>query len=285
MKTAKRLTRVLLSVLLMLLCVQAVYAAENTMQVVFEDVTDSADTLMGEAKIKISIKETGGDISASQLKFVFSGNGKYKSIAYSDTINQLVEKATGKQPFFIQPIDAKTANASKSFDIAFTGANKYSLPVSASGTDIAVVTFEGEPDEEITLATGDLENSYCVIAPNIIEPKNYVAEENSITVKCSKSEQTGVKLTANIKLSELEASGGFADDSGISLKLTNHKNNQVRTFKLSEANKIDAVTYKFEIAQLTTGKYDIALVADGFVSKPLENVNLFGKQNRYAYLR
>ena len=79
MKTAKRLTRVLLSVLLMLLCVQAVYAAENTMQVVFEDVTDSADTLMGEAKVKISIKETGGDISASQLKFVFSGKLKFNS--------------------------------------------------------------------------------------------------------------------------------------------------------------------------------------------------------------
>ena len=70
MKTAKRLTRVLLSVLLMLLCVQAVYAAENTMQVVFEDVTDSADTLMGEAKVKISIKETGGDAYTKNQAYI-----------------------------------------------------------------------------------------------------------------------------------------------------------------------------------------------------------------------
>lgn len=255
-------------------CIQAVFAVDNTMQIIFEDVTDSADTLAGETKVKISVKETGGDISAAQLKFNFSGSGSFKSIAYSDEINNLVKNSGGGQPFFVQPIDAKSANSSKSFDIAFTGATKYSLPVSASGTEIAIVTFSGEPGEEITLATGDLENSFCVIVPNIIEPKNHVTEAKDITVKFSNTTKTGVKLTANIDLNELKESGGFADDSKVSLKLTNTENNQVRTFKLSDADKKDAALYKFEIDKLAAGTYDIALVADGFVSKALENVNL-----------
>ena len=257
-------------------CIQAVFAADDTMQIIFEDVTDRADTLTGEAKVKISVKATGGDISAAQLKFSFSGSGSFKSIAYSDEINELVKNSGGGQPFFVQPIDAKSANSSKSFDIAFTGAAKYSLPVSASGTEIAVATFSGEPNEEITLAITDLENSFCVIAPNIIEPKNHVAAAEDITVKFSNTTKTGVKLTADIDLDELKASGGFADDSKVSLKLTNKENNQVRTFKLSDADKKGAGSYKFEIDKLAAGKYDISLVADGFVSKALSNVDLSG---------
>ena len=274
MKTAKRFLSVMLSFMMIFSCIQAVFAADNTMQIIFEDVTDSADTLAGEAKVKISVKETGGDISAAQLKFNFSGSGSFKSIAYSDEINNLVKNSGGGQPFFVQPIDAKSANSSKSFDIAFTGAAKYSLPVSASGTEIAVVTFSGEPDEEITLAINDLENSFCVIAPNIIEPKNHASEAKDITVKFSNTTKTGVKLTANIELDELKESGGFADDSKVSLKLTNTENNQVRTFSLSDADKKDAASYKFEIDKLAAGTYDIELAADGFVSKTLKNVNL-----------
>ena len=264
----------MLSFMMIFSCIQAVFAADDTMQIIFEDVTDSADTLAGEAKVKISVKETGGDISAAQLKFNFSGSGSFKSIAYSDEINNLVKNSGGGQPFFVQPIDAKSANSSKSFDIAFTGAAKYSLPVSASGTEIAVVTFSGEPDEEIALAINDLENSFCVIAPNIIEPKNHASEAKDITVKFSNTTKTGVKLTANIELDELKESGGFADDSKVSLKLTNTENNQVRTFSLSDADKKDAASYKFEIDKLAAGTYDIELAADGFVSQTLKNVNL-----------
>lgn len=274
MKTTSRILGIILSFMMIFSCIQVVSAEENTMQIAFEDVTDSADTLAGEAKVKVSITGIDGSLTLSQLKFTFSGSGTFKSIAYSDEINDLVKNSGGGQPFFVQPIDAKNANASKSFDIAFTGATKYSLPVSASGTEIAVITFSGEPGEEITLATGDLENSFCVIAPNIIEPKNHVAEAKDITVKFSNTTKKGVKLTANIDLSELKESGGFADDSKVNLKLTNTKNNQVRTFKLSDADKKDAVSYKFEIDKLAAGTYDIALVADGFVSKALENVKL-----------
>ena len=274
MKTTKRILGIILSFMMIFSCIQVAYAADDTMQVAFEDVTDSADTLAGEAKVKVSIKGVDGSLTLSQLKFNFSGSGSFKSIAYSDEINNLVKNSGGGQPFFVQPIDAKSANSSKSFDIAFTGATKYSLPVSASGTEIAIVTFSGEPGEAITLATGDLENSFCVIAPNIIEPKNHVTEAKDITVKFSNTTKTGVKLTANIDLNELKESGGFADDSKVSLKLTNTENNQVRTFKLSDADKKDAALYKFEIDKLAAGTYDIALVADGFVSKALENVNL-----------
>lgn len=255
-------------------CIQAVYASDNTMQIAFEDVTGDAETLAGEAKIKVSIKGVDGNISASQMKFTFSGNGSYKSIAYSEKIRELTDSSDGGQPFFVQLIDAKSANSSKSFDIAFSGGAKHSLPVSASGTEIAVITFSGEPNEEITLATGDLENSFCVMAPNITEPKNHVASSNDITVKFSDTTNTGVKLTVNANLDELSASGGFADASDVKLEVKNLKSNQVRTFKLSEANKTGAVSYKFEIDKLAAGKYDISLVADGFVSSALSNVDL-----------
>ena len=260
--------------MMILSCAQFASAEESTFQVAFENVTDSADTLAGEAKVKVSIKGIDGRLALSQLKFTFSGNGSFQSIAYSDEINTLVKESSGGQPFFVQPIDAKNTNAAKSFDIAFTGASKYSLPVSASGTEIAIVTFTGEPDEEITLATGDLEDSFCVMAPNLVEPKNYAAQPESITVKFSNTTKVGVKLTADIDLNELKESGGFADDSKVSLKLTNNENHQVRTYSLSDAVKNDAASYTFETDKLAAGHYDIALVADGFVSKPLEKVDL-----------
>lgn len=276
MKITKKILTVILSLMMVFSYMQAVSASENLMNIVLEDVTDSADTLTGEAKIKVSVKGIDGSLTLSQLKFNFSGNGSFKSIAYSDEINKLVKSSGTGQPFFVQPIDAKSANSSKSFDIAFSGSTKYSLPVSASGTELGIITFSGDPNEEITLAINDLEDSFCVVSPGVTEPQNHVAAAVSITVKCSSTTKTGVKLAANINLNELKESGGFADNSQISLKLTNLESNQVRTFKLSDADKIDAVSYKFEIDKLAAGKYDISLVADGFVSKALSNVDLSG---------
>ena len=255
-------------------CVQAVYADESTMSIVLEDATDSADTLAGEAKVKVSVQGIDGAITLAQLKFVFSGEGEFKSIAYSDKINNLVKSSGSGQPFFVQPVDGKNANSSKSFDVAFSGSTKYTLPVSTSGTELGVITFTGDAGKEITLALNDLENSFCVVSPGITEPKNHAAAPVSITVKCSSTTKTGVKLTANVNLNELSASGGFADDSKITLKLTNLESNQVRTFKLSEADKNDAASYKFEIDKLAAGRYDISLNGDGFISKPLTNVDL-----------
>lgn len=274
MKITKKILTVMLSFMMVFPYMQAVSASENLMNILLEDVTDSADTLAGEAKVKVSVKGIDGSITLSQLKFDFSGNGSFKSIAYSDEINKLVKSSGGGQPFFVQPIDIKRANKDGKFDFAFSGGTKYSLPVSAGGTELCTITFEGEPEKDITLSLNDLENSFCVISPNILSPKTNAAEAVSLTVKFSNTTNVGVKATVNVKLDELKESGGFSDASDIILKFTNLTNNQVRTFALADAEKIDAVSYRFIIDGLVAGNYDIELVGDGFVSKKIENTEI-----------
>ena len=248
------------------------------MQIVLEDVTDSADTLAGEAKVKVSVKGIDGSLTLSQLKFEFSGEGTFKAISYSDEINQLVKSSGSGQPFYVQPVDGKTANRDGKFDFAFSGGAKYSLPVSADGTELCTVTFEGEPEKDITLVLNDLENSFCVISPDILAPKTHAAEAVSKTVKFSNTTNAGVKATVNVILDELKEIGGFSDSSDVTLKFTNLENNQIRTFQLSDAEKTDVVSYKFEINGLSVGKYDIELSGNGFVSKGIYGTSLTSDQ-------
>ena len=268
MKYIKKYLALLLSLFMMVSGIQLVSAAEeNTMQIVLEDITGSADTLMGEARVKVSVKGIDGSLTLSQLKFHFSGDGAFKSIAYANAINQLVKESGAGQPFFVQPVDAKSANSSKEFTVAFSGGAQHSLPVSADGTEICTITFTGEPEKELTLAIDNLEDSFCVESPNLIRPENHIKKAVSITVKFSSTTNQGVKATVLAELDELKKIGGFSDPSDIRLKLTNLATNQERTFGLSDAEKKDAVSYQFEIDGLAAGKYDIQLLGNGFVSK------------------
>ena len=272
MKSTFKFFAPLLSLLLIFSSLQLVSAAEeNTLQVVLEDVTNSADTLAGEAKVKISVKGIEGSLTSSQLTFHFTGNGTFKSVAYAKALTQPVKSTSSSQPFFILPIDAKSANAAKSFDVAFSGGAAYTVPVQASGTELCTVSFDGEPGESLTLALDDLENSFCVEAPNLTGPQNHVKDAASLTVSFSTTTNTGVKATVNVKLDELKDSGGFADASDIMLKLTNTETGQIRSVALADATKNDAVSYTFELDGIVTGRYDVALAGDGFVTKAIAN--------------
>ena len=59
------------------------YAAEENIEVVFTDVTSTDQTtLAGEAKIMVSVKGAGGDVSIAQTSLTFGGDLKYKSIEF-----------------------------------------------------------------------------------------------------------------------------------------------------------------------------------------------------------
>lgn len=274
-KRMKFLT-LILSLLMIFSNIQFVSAADDDMQIVLEDVTGSTDTLKGEAKVKVSVKGLSGNLTVAQLSFNFSDNAAFSSVSYSKAIKELEQesKSDSKGTFFIQPIDAKTANTSKEFFVAFSGGRNYPLGVDATGTEICVVTLKGEPEEDITFSLTDLENSYSVSSPNLISPKNNVSAPVSITVKASNTDNQGCNLTVHVKLDELKESGGFSDASDITLKLTNLDNGSTQSYKLSDANKTDVVTYTYQIENILAGKYDMELSAIGFVSAKLKDVSI-----------
>ena len=60
------------------------FAADDNIEIVFTDVTATDETtLLGEAKIKVSVKGAGGKVSIAQVALAFeSDNMKYKSIEF-----------------------------------------------------------------------------------------------------------------------------------------------------------------------------------------------------------
>ena len=60
-----------------------VSAAADNIEIILTDVTqDDQATLLGEAKIKVSVKGAGGNVTAVQTALKFDGDLKYKSIDF-----------------------------------------------------------------------------------------------------------------------------------------------------------------------------------------------------------
>ena len=124
--------------------------AEDTIEFILEDITDSEDTMEGEAKIKVSVN--AGSVSADiiQASFTFSGALPYNTPEYLIGSNNISE---GKVQ---QATDASSANASKAFTTSVMSVN---TPLSLTGEDdVFVISFAGQPGQSATLNI-DTENS------------------------------------------------------------------------------------------------------------------------------
>ncbi len=197
----------------------SVSAAAENIEIILTDVTqDDQTTLLGEAKVKVSVKGAGGSVTAAQTALKFSGDLKYKSIDFLQGENNPPECV------FIPPNAAEANNSKKlSFSIVATE----SMTFTDDLTDLFILTFVGNAGDsvEVSMNTDSAAGSY-VISDNV-EIKPADGATASVTATASSNNNEGVeaivKLTMD-KIDDFQVAGkdgeGYAD-SDITLTVTN----------------------------------------------------------------
>ena len=197
------------------------FAADDNIEIVFTDVTATDETtLLGEAKIKVSVKGAGGKVSIAQVALAFeSDNMKYKSIEFLKGENK---PAAGKA--LVTP-NAALANATGEINTSILSVIT-PFNFTDEATDLFILTFAGEADNEVTLSLG-AGSTYCTVDGKDIEP----ADEPEITAKGSDKDNEGIEAVVTIVMDAL-LEGGFTPEGGttayqgsdISLKITSDTN-------------------------------------------------------------
>ena len=251
--------------------------ADGTKQikVTLTDVTATdAATQYGEAKIKVSILDADGNISAVQNAFTFEGLD-YKNVQFLKGENNPPECV------WVSPDKAK-ANADKKFSVGIAAPGGIAF---GDKEEVYIITFSGEPGEKVTLNVAD--GTFCVTdgGSKITASAEGVCEA-AASAKENKSIDAVVKLTMD-KITGFNA----AAETGITLKITSQttkgymitdilSNKAVQEGGHRESTDIPTFTVKNSV--LAGDKYTVELYGAGYVTykktdvtfdKPLEITN------------
>ncbi len=244
-------------------------------KVTLTDVTATdAATQYGEAKIKVSILDADGNISAVQNAFTFEGLD-YKNVQFLKGENNPPECV------WVSPDKAK-ANADKKFSVGIAAPGGI---VFGDNEEVYIITFSGEPGEKVTLNVAD--GTFCVTdGGSKITAFAEGTCEAAASAKENKSVDAVVKLTMD-KITGFNA----AAETGITLKITSQttkgytitdilSNKAVQEGGHRESTDIPTFTVKNSV--LAGDKYTVELYGAGYVTykktdvtfdKPLEITN------------
>ncbi|MCD8181356.1 MAG: S-layer homology domain-containing protein [Firmicutes bacterium] len=208
----KFLVAVLVSVS-MVLSMIPVIAVDNTMTVIFTDVTATDTTVLeGETKIQVSVEGAPSNVAILQMYLDFSGDFSYKSIKYLyDTDDVTV----------VSP-NAASSNAEGSVKLAMIDV---SGGMDLSGTtDLFVLTFDGDAGDEMTLELNDLEDTYYVVG-SINGSTVYPTATTSVTASGSTTSNEAVSAEVTLTMDKVTSFSAASSDgsyvgSGIELKIT-----------------------------------------------------------------
>ena len=151
----KRKAISLLVALCVILPLPSVFASEvGNIQILFEDITETDTTaLLGEAKIKVSVKGAAGNVSIAQIALEFEGNLKYKSIQF------LKGENNPPQGVLYSP-NASQVNATKELMPSIISKNSLKFD---DVTPLFILTFTGNAGEKVTLKANVGDNTYCTV--------------------------------------------------------------------------------------------------------------------------
>ncbi len=195
-------------------------SAAEQIEIVLTDVTqDDQTTLLGEAKIKVSVKGAGGSVTAVQTALKFEGKLKYKSIDFMQGSNNPPLCA-------LIPPNAALANATRSILPSIVTNNSGKLTFTDAETDLFIITFAGEPGDSVTLSldNGSAVKSYVTIGGKDFTTENGATESETATA----SREDNVGVTASVKLTMDKVTIMAADENGyadskIVLTITNER--------------------------------------------------------------
>lgn len=210
-------------VITLLVAVVMVFAAlpvmaATSIEYIFEDVTaDDTTTLMGEAKIKVSVKGAKGDVSAVQTAMKFTGDLEYKSIEFLQGENN------PPACFYVAP-DADEANDSGEIVPCIVTGRKNDKPYTLSFSDITelfVITFEGEPGDSVTLSIDEDESkSFVTVNGEQTFAKTTTKDEEAVA---SSTSNEGKDAVVTIKMDSVTDFVTGGKDSFLTLTITNEQ--------------------------------------------------------------
>ena len=222
--------------------------AEDTVELVLKDVTDSnPTTLTGEAKIEVSVKGNISNVTAMQAALDFSGNLKYKSVDY------LVDADAPAE------VDPYTANAIKKVSVGFALNDAVSF---TNETPVFILTFEGEKGDNVTV-TVDNEHSFCYANGTTL----YSTGEKSATITAAQNAKEPLASTVKIVMDKVP---GFitSNSSGVTLKITDQSNGNVIKTPLNSENRDSSSKAEFTVTNtvIKGNKYTVELYGIGYVA-------------------
>lgn len=201
------------SLILGMLSGVAVYAAADNIEVIFTDVTSTDQTtLAGEAKIKVSVKGAGGDVTIAQMALIFNGDLKYKSIEFLQGGNN---PAAGNA--YVTPNGAY-ANSKKEIDASIICAVN-PMTFTDDETDLFVLTFNGKAGDTVNLSL-DKSTTYCTVNGVDIIPLDNTSKTATASSKNVVGKDAVVTLTMD-KVTDFAPNGksGY-ESSNVTLTVT-----------------------------------------------------------------
>lgn len=206
----------LLVALCVILPLPSLFASEiGKIQIIFEDVTETdTTTLLGEAKIRVSVKGAEGNVSIAQLALEFEGNLKYKSIQF------LKGENNPPQGVLYSP-NASQVNATKELMPSIISKNSLKFD---DVTPLFILTFTGNAGEKVTLKANVGDNTYCTV--DDVDFK--LAQSSSLQATASTKQNAGKKATIKLVMDKVtdfvggSTSEGY-NDSGVEVKITSEK--------------------------------------------------------------
>ncbi|MBR5508280.1 MAG: fibronectin type III domain-containing protein, partial [Clostridia bacterium] len=199
----------------------SVVAASDNIEVVLTDVTaDDQTTLLGEAKVKVSVKGAGGRVSAVQTSLKFEGGLKYKSIDFLKGENNPPRSV-------LIPPNAALANSTGNMLPCFITNSDGSITFTDDETDVFILTFAGEPGESVTVSVNNdsAAKSHVQVDGAYINTDD--SSESSVTAIASSEDNAGIKAVVKLAMTVVDdftvsRGDGYAD-SKIVLTITNER--------------------------------------------------------------
>lgn len=254
-KKATKIIAIVLAALMILSVCSAVALADGVSATANGVTSTSATTQKGEAKIRFGISGLSGNVSIIQLAVSFSGNLSYKSVEFLQGKN---DPANG---YFTSSTAAATANSSKKVTV---GINAAKTPITISGdTALFELTFTGTPGNSVTV-TLDTANSYYYDSYG----QHSIGSFTSVTEAASNEENKGKAATVKIvmdKVTDFTA----ANNSGITLSVTDESTNSVMTLALdnsSRDNSVTVPTFNMPLVVLDGHSYTVSLTGIGYTT-------------------
>ena len=250
-----------------------VSAAADNIEIILTDVTqDDQTTLLGEAKIKVSVKGAGGSVSAAQTALKFSGELKYKSIDF------LQGKNNPPQCFHISP-NVALANINGEIMPSIVTNNTGSLTFTDDITDLFIITFAGNPGDEVTLSLNaeSTAGTYCAVNDDFIETES--GAQVSAEATASSEDKEGINAVVKLTMDKVDdftvSTGNGYADSKITLTITNEDTgsmistalNTVSTTKGGHYDSRSSVpVFIVENTVISGDTYTVELTGNGYVS-------------------
>lgn len=240
-----------------------VFAAASNIEVVFTDVTATdTTTLSGEAKIMVSVKGAGGNVSIAQTALAFSGDLNYKSIHFLQGQDDPDNGYT-----FISPNSA-SVNSEKKLIPSIIAA-KTPLTFTDDTTDLFVLTFSGSAGDTVTLSMTDFEGTYCTVDGTDVKP----SDSSQITVAASSEANESKTATVRLTMDQVTdfTTGGNTKypDSGVTLKITSETTSGYTiSTVLGDAHRDNTTIPTFTVTNevLASDTYTVEISGIGYIT-------------------